>query len=110
MKAKELQRHKKKLLEMRERSRDEINRMVQVVLDDVQAAGEHDRTVSESVDKELILEHSEETMRAAVIDALQRIEDGTYGRCLQCHALIPTARLEAIPFTPHCVACEQQQS
>jgi DnaK suppressor protein len=104
----DLQRLKKRLLEMRSRSRDEISRMVQVVLDDGEAAGEHDRKVSESVDKELVLERTEESMRQAVLDALQRIEEGTYGRCQQCGEPIPKARLEAIPFTPNCVSCERK--
>jgi RNA polymerase-binding transcription factor DksA len=81
--------------------------MIQVVLEDAEAAGEHDRKVSESVDKEIVLERTEETIRTAVIDALQRIEDGTYGKCHQCGGAIPKARLDAIPFTPYCVKCER---
>ena len=106
MKPTDLQRYKKMLLEMRNRSRDEINRMIQVVLDDAVAPGEHDRNVSESVDKEIVLEHTEETTRNAVLEALQRIDDGTYGQCQQCHSPIPKARLDVIPFTPYCVNCE----
>jgi hypothetical protein len=47
MQQKDVQRYKKKLLEIRDRSRDEINRMIQVIRDDARAAGEHDREVSE---------------------------------------------------------------
>jgi RNA polymerase-binding transcription factor DksA len=35
--------------------------------------------------------------------ALQRIADGKYGRCQECGRDIPTARLDAIPYTPYCV-------
>jgi DnaK suppressor protein len=38
-------------------------------------------------------------------DALQRIDDGTYGRCQQCAAPIPVERLNAIPHARTCVAC-----
>jgi DnaK suppressor protein len=103
----DLQRYKNVLLELRSRSRDELNRMIQVVLEDPGAIGEHDRKVSESVDKELALEHSEDAIRRAVIDALQRIDDGTFGQCQQCGTAIPQARLDAIPFTPYCVDCER---
>lgn len=41
--------------------------------------------------------------------ALQRIEDGSYGRCVKCEARIPVARLEAIPYTPCCVKCAARQ-
>jgi RNA polymerase-binding transcription factor DksA len=83
--------------------------MIQVVLKDAEAPGEHDRQVSESVDKEIALEHTEEGIRKAVLDALQRIEEGTYGQCLQCGAAVPKARLDAIPFTPYCVSCERRR-
>jgi DnaK suppressor protein len=37
--------------------------------------------------------------------ALARIDDGSYGRCLDCGARMPAARLEAIPYAPCCVDC-----
>jgi RNA polymerase-binding transcription factor DksA len=40
--------------------------------------------------------------------ALVRIEDGNYGVCLECEAKIPKARLEVLPFTPHCVKCAEK--
>ena len=109
MNQKDLQRYKKKLLEMRHRSADEINRMVQVVLDDAKAAGEHDRNGSETVEKELALERTEETIRKTVLDALQRIDEGTYGNCQQCSAPISKARLDALPHTCYCVNCERKR-
>lgn len=108
MNAKDLQRYKKKLLEMRDRSQAEINRMIEVVITDAEAVGEHDHKVSESVAKEIVLEQTEETMRKAVLDALRRIDDGTYGQCQQCGASIPKARLNALPFAAYCVNCERQ--
>jgi DnaK suppressor protein len=35
--------------------------------------------------------------------ALQRVEDGTYGKCVDCGRAISDARLEALPWTPYCV-------
>lgn len=103
-----LQRYQQKLLTMRDRSRDEIQRMIQVVLDNDVVAGEHDRCVSESFDKELVLEHTEEVMQGMVRDALVRIDQGTFGKCQQCRHVIPQVRLNAIPFTPYCVKCERK--
>lgn len=37
-----------------------------------------------------------------VREALQRIEDGTYGKCIDCGRPIEPARLEAVPWTPYC--------
>ncbi|MFZ5516128.1 MAG: TraR/DksA family transcriptional regulator [Candidatus Zhuqueibacterota bacterium] len=39
-------------------------------------------------------------------EALQRIEDGTYGICISCHQEIPRERLEAVPHTQLCVPCK----
>jgi len=37
--------------------------------------------------------------------ALKRIEDGTYGICVQCGEDIPEKRLELLPQTPLCTSC-----
>jgi DnaK suppressor protein len=37
--------------------------------------------------------------------ALDRIDAGTFGRCVECGQHIPAERLDALPYTPHCVAC-----
>jgi DnaK suppressor protein len=43
--------------------------------------------------------------RAAVTDALKRIESGSYGICVSCEQPIPYGRLIAMPETAHCVSC-----
>jgi RNA polymerase-binding transcription factor DksA len=40
--------------------------------------------------------------------ALERIEDGDYGRCGECGGVISKTRLAAIPFTPVCIKCAEQ--
>lgn len=50
--------------------------------------------------------------RAALADveaALARVEDGTYGACLDCSAPIPVERLEAMPAAGYCVSCQQSR-
>jgi DnaK suppressor protein len=39
---------------------------------------------------------------AQVRAALQRIDDGTYGICIDCDQPIEPARLEAVPWAPYC--------
>jgi RNA polymerase-binding transcription factor DksA len=41
--------------------------------------------------------------------AIERIEDGSYGRCEKCGEKIPKTRLEAIPYAAECVRCASQQ-
>jgi RNA polymerase-binding transcription factor DksA len=43
--------------------------------------------------------------RITLIDeALERMRRGTYGRCIVDDAEIPAERLEALPWTPYCLA------
>jgi DnaK suppressor protein len=44
-------------------------------------------------------------MRDDVLRALDKLEDGTYGLCDRCGALIPEERLEARPWSVLCVRC-----
>jgi DnaK suppressor protein len=37
--------------------------------------------------------------------ALERLDDRTYGRCVACGALIPEERLLAVPWAALCVPC-----
>jgi DnaK suppressor protein len=37
--------------------------------------------------------------------ALRKLDDGTYGICDRCGALIPEERLEARPWTSLCISC-----
>ncbi len=41
-----------------------------------------------------------------VQDALDRIENKTYGVCLNCENPIQQKRLEAVPWTEHCIECQ----
>ena len=40
--------------------------------------------------------------------ALERIGQGTFGHCEECHKDIPKARLQALPYTRHCVDCARK--
>jgi DnaK suppressor protein len=39
--------------------------------------------------------------------ALSRIEDGSYGLCLNCSSPMSEKRLTAIPWSRHCVECQE---
>lgn len=42
---------------------------------------------------------------ASIRRALERIEEGTYGECVQCGGEIAEGRLEARPEAAMCIAC-----
>lgn len=42
-----------------------------------------------------------------VSEALKRMDDGTYGLCLQCDRPIASKRLAALPWAAFCVDCQE---
>ena len=44
---------------------------------------------------------------ADTTEALQRMNDGTYGRCQHCGQEIPVERLGILPSARYCVPCQQ---
>ena len=42
---------------------------------------------------------------AEIDHALERIDAGTYGRCVACGTAIPDERLQAVPWAALCVPC-----
>jgi DnaK suppressor protein len=46
-----------------------------------------------------------DAMRVDVVRALAKLDEGTYGICDRCGALIPDERLEARPWSVLCVGC-----
>ena len=57
----------------------------------------------------LALLESDSHLLGEVLDALRRIEGGTFGRCEECRRGIPAARLRAVPYARHCVPCAGQE-
>ena len=47
--------------------------------------------------------------RTEVLAALARIDDGSYGQCVDCAGPVPEPRLEARPATARCVPCQAKR-
>ncbi|HTS96278.1 MAG TPA: TraR/DksA C4-type zinc finger protein [Streptosporangiaceae bacterium] len=75
------------------------------VLDYPQDPADAGANLSESERSEAILAMAR-TQRSEVVEALRRIELGTYGTCLDCGAGVPEGRLEARPEAARCVKCQ----
>ncbi len=73
------------------------------IADDAVAAAEQGGT------QEFLLNLEEGQRREyyAIRDAYQRIQNGSYGTCTNCHQEIDRRRLEAIPYTQLCVTCQE---
>jgi DnaK suppressor protein len=68
-------------------------------------------TATDTVDREIdyTLEASDGRLLAAIDSALTRIEDGTYGTCVNCGAQIASERLEAMPWATLCIDCKRKE-
>ena len=66
-------------------------------------------TATATLDREIdyTLEENSEHVLSAIDAALQRIEQGTYGTCLNCGKPIAEDRLAAIPWATHCIDCKR---
>jgi DnaK suppressor protein len=66
-------------------------------------------SVSEERTRELdmILTDREKQKLKQIDDALDRIEENTYGLCEECGVKIPRARLKVVPFAKYCVECKE---
>lgn len=67
-------------------------------MDEIQYASERDLVIR-NVDRESAL-------RRQVKAALRRIDDGSFGTCIECDSAISSKRLAAIPWAARCIQCQ----
>lgn len=67
-------------------------------------------SVSEERTRELdmILTDREKKKLLQIDDAIDRIEEGTYGLCEECGVKIPKGRLKVMLFAKYCVECQEK--
>lgn len=69
------------------------------LLDEVQSAAEREIVVlSRDLESGLLRE---------VRSALERVNDGSFGLCLNCEEPISPRRLHAVPWASHCLRCQE---
>jgi len=98
------------LLKMREELvRDIARRSRETAVSGVSDIGDILDSVSEERTRELdmILTDREKQKLKQIDDALDRIEENTYGLCEECGVKIPRARLKVVPFAKYCVECKE---
>lgn len=68
-------------------------------------------TATQTVEREIgnTLELHDERLLVAIDAALDRIEAGSYGQCVNCGAHIPEERLEAMPWATLCIDCKRKE-
>ncbi|HEY3051633.1 MAG TPA: TraR/DksA C4-type zinc finger protein [Gaiellaceae bacterium] len=66
-------------------------------------------TATATLDREIdyTLEENSENVLTSIDGALSRIEEGTYGICVNCERPISEERLAAIPWATQCIDCKR---
>jgi DnaK suppressor protein len=72
------------------------------VVDDVETS---ESDIQDEIEFALIQMKAETLHR--INEALERLEEGTYGRCFECGEEIEPRRLRALPFAVRCKDCEE---
>jgi DnaK suppressor protein len=97
-----------------EATRDELDRSIMVLESDhpLEQRGEMapdpadaGTNLSETERTEAVMTVVKQQL-AEVLGALERIEHGSYGTCVDCGKPVPPGRLEAKPEAARCVACQ----
>lgn len=66
---------------------------------------------TDNYERELMIElmqNGEDSVRS-IDDALERIEEGTFGICEACEKKINRERLKAVPYASLCINCQREE-
>jgi DnaK suppressor protein len=55
------------------------------------------------------LSDTERNLMMLIEEAFTRMKDGSYGTCTNCGVVIGEKRLNAVPWTPFCIDCQELQ-
>ena len=85
---------------------DDMKKLVKTV-----AAGDVIDVASDAIDRTLLDSlGSQDAARLQLVDnALDRIRQGKYGKCIKCGKDIPQQRLKALPYALMCVNCASEE-
>ena len=83
---------------------DDMTETVEVYADPAdRATAESDRAFT------LRLRDRERRLIKKIKEAIERIDEGTYGECVECGEDISVARMKARPVTTLCIKCKSRQ-
>jgi DnaK suppressor protein len=111
MDKKKLESFRKHLEERQRELRQAVSRTAQDGREaDIETAQDVADRAANSYTKEFLFSQSsnERQILQMVEGALLRIREGSFGECIACGEEINPKRLEAVPWTRHCIACQEK--
>jgi RNA polymerase-binding protein DksA len=120
MNKRDLERFKKLLLKKREDIIAEMNSITKDTLSKSQREASGDLSgysfhmadaATDNYDREFSLNLASDSQKLvyAIDEALGRVKDKTYGRCMQCNKEIARKRLRAVPYAILCIDCQRTE-
>jgi len=115
----ELDGYRQQLLDLRTRLKGDVSHLTNEALRKTggEASGSLSNTPihmadlgTDNFDQEFTLGliQNEEQALDEIAAALDRLNQGTFGRCEECGKDIPKARLQALPYARYCVDCARK--
>ncbi|MGV3486375.1 MAG: TraR/DksA family transcriptional regulator [Planctomycetaceae bacterium] len=108
----QLEPYRARLRELRDRLVGDVDTMSESVREEINPAGNLSNApihlgdaATGQLDANIDIMENERGILAEVQAALRRIEDKTFGRCVDCGAAIARERLELLPYASRCVRC-----
>jgi DnaK suppressor protein len=111
MDKKKLDYFKKRLETRKEELRRTVSRTEQDgrTVDEGSAQDIADKAASSYTKEFLFHQSNNDRQLLAMVDgALSRIREGNFGECISCGTEINAKRLEAVPWTRHCIECQEK--
>ena len=120
MNKKDLERFKKLLLKKREDIITEMNNITKDTLNKSQREASGDLSgysfhmadqATDNYDREFSLNLASDSQKLiyAIDEALGRMKEKSYGRCLKCNKEISRKRLRAVPYAVLCIDCQRKE-
>jgi RNA polymerase-binding protein DksA len=116
---KELAHYKQKLLAERDRILHELGRITEAINESAEETEAAKQSYSNHLadigtdfmekEKNYYYADQEGQYLKAIEAALERIEHGEYGQCLECGEIISEKRLEAVPAAELCINCKDKK-
>jgi DnaK suppressor protein len=91
---------------------EQLNQLSVVVKEEGVGYSTHpadDGTLAFDQARDLAVRQNAQATLRLVDDALTRLNNGTYGLCIDCSTEIDAARLKAIPYAALCLKCQSKR-
>lgn len=109
-----LEHHRQTLRDMRRRVTGKLEHVAESIREDSNPAGSlshapvHLADAAQDIVADVEILATEHDILRKIDDALARLDDGSYGKCVQCGQRIGRERIAAVPYAALCIHCARK--